>query len=680
MASNTAEFSKVCVMCFETRPLKIVGRCKHMFCTECMLTVLGSETGEVFACPSCKMDCPRPWDGVEGLVDFTGEEVAVEDVAVTLEPDSIARDNGLQERGTETAATGILHKQMRRGWKTERRVQAADNFMDVKCKICYHRKLEVQAVNLCIECGNLHICENCTKVHARNRATRAHTVVPFRSESNDREPMCQDHDSPLNNYCHECRKAVCLVCVWLEHGDHKFEYLAEVINTKVQTLKLILGEREKGLKDLQRLRKDTTLVIDRRDTLFEEIEDHAQNCIDQIVNWKEDLKKQARMNYIIEDAVLDLEKMGEKIQKLQEPIDSGRRLLAETAHHPAYLDELIELEQDLEATADGDDAIKRKQSQDELRQLRRTDLAFLPEEIQVRFGRLHESNNSVSESEDSDEESNCELIEIFNHTMRTHSKHMFIPSVANFGDQFAVVHPTRNGAPSDAVDIYEFPGTLKRTIQDHIAPAVYEISSTPDGKMAKLCNKTERTTGTDNVDSKASSLCITSKHQYVRLDENEQGEKHITVTTKCGTLKQKRLVDEEADRVRNADKITCGRRFIFVKGDHSVVAYEIKKTRIEKVKTCVVLTEAAHLTDISATTRDDFFVTYTYSNNLLMDKWVRKTNGDKVEWSRGWFTVLRQQVDGGDREARISTRDDRIVVSHGQTVRVFKVQKTGGVV
>jgi hypothetical protein len=69
--------------------------------------------------------------------------------------------------------------------------------------------------------------------------------------------------------------------------------------------------------------------------------------------------------------------------------------------------------------------------------------------------------------------------------MPVDSKDKFIPCVAVLGQRFAVAHPTRRGEPSNAIDIYEFPGTLISTLRDHVPP-LYDMSSTPDGKLAVL--------------------------------------------------------------------------------------------------------------------------------------------------------------------------------------------------
>jgi hypothetical protein len=231
--------------------MKIVGNCKHSFCTECLSTVLGSlESGiEVFACASCKVECPRPWDGVQGLVDFRGEDDKDAVVAVQGGADP--------EKGRSTGIRKIYRK----------------NTINSKCSFCQHRNKEVKAANLCGDCGNLCLCESCTEVHAKNKATEKHAVVPLKIEGT----QCETHNSILNSYCVGCQKAVCMICVMFEHGDHTVEKLEDTIRVKVDEVKKTFEPmQEEKLTDLQNLQEELTRLksmapmVDRQDTLIKD--------------------------------------------------------------------------------------------------------------------------------------------------------------------------------------------------------------------------------------------------------------------------------------------------------------------------------------------------------------------------------------------------------------------------
>jgi hypothetical protein len=436
MALKAADFARVCMMCLETRPLKIVGRCKHAFCTECLSTVLRSEKGEVFACPSCKFDCPCPGDGVKGLVDFTGEAVEKEKTPV----------------------------QVRRQMKSD--VQTKEMYaLIAKCQICLHQKKEIRATNMCRECDYLYICDNCSEIHGKNKATVCHQLVPLVSKKpTTNEAICNSHEMTLTSFCLTCSEPVCKICVTVEHGDHNVRKLGDVIESHVDKVKLTLEKQVKKLKELQYLRNKITLLqgeattFDRQEVLVKEIEDHAEKCIGNIVKWKEDLKIQVKDNYkVIREIPVSLQKVSEVVQNMQQPIDRAVGLLAENEPHPMYLDDLVSLEKDFEALARMQDDVEGVDCMAQLCKLHHFDCRFVPEAIDPTLGKLEFTEK-------------VQLREVFTHTMPVDSD-VFIPCVANLGQMFAVAHPSEKGEPSGAVDIYESPGTLKCTLADHVLPS-----------------------------------------------------------------------------------------------------------------------------------------------------------------------------------------------------------------
>ncbi|XP_064644905.1 uncharacterized protein LOC135498556 [Lineus longissimus] len=696
MASNTTKVINVCPVCLDSKPLKIVGRCKHCFCTECILITLGSHEGDEFPCPTCKVECPRPWDGVKGMVDFTGEDVAVVDTVVKTEQKGGYGERELQPMGRGKAGAETERPPNKRrglGNGEKRDGNKAGITMDVKCTICHHKKKEVQAVNLCVECGNLHICEECTKVHARNKATQGHVVVRFRSETKQQDAMCEKHDSSLNSFCHDCVTAACMVCVMLDHGEHTVEKLVDVVDKKVAEMKVTLEKKQEKLKDLKDLKKDLAQlklmvpVVDKQDILIKEIEDHAQKCIEQITKWKAELKEQVKVDYkVVKDIPVGFEKLSEMVEELQAPTERAGRLLTETEYEPEYLYKLTALKQEMDAMVDGEGYIEEKGYRKQLRVLHRKHHTFFPQEIPLSFGRL-----DCADEEEEDEE-------IFEKTMQVSSEDMFIPCVANLGQMFAVAHPTRLGEPSLAIDIYKLPGTLKHTFKDHVPP-LYEMSSTPDGKLAVLSNGTGGTgcsvklfdpdagyiSSTRDIDiTEPLSLGVTLQHQYVILGGNEEGQKVITVVDKSGVVEHTRRIDKDFKSESDAastvavhipKRITCGGRFVFVSVDIYRAVYEITDTEIHvHVHETVVVNQKVKYIDISATIWDDFFLFTVYSDMVWMG--MCKLDTDDVSKSEWYYRGGRKICDlepGDERPIRFSARDTHLVMSHGQTIRVYKI-------
>jgi hypothetical protein len=352
---------------------------------------------------------------VKGLVDFTGEDARKEPVAVHR-PEL--------DQGPEEAELSNR--------------DCVDAIKDVKCQFCIRKKRKVQATSLCVQCSHFYFCQDCTETHARNKATKNHTVTYLRPVEKEVLAVCTKHDTDLTSYCQTCGTAVCPVCVLFDHGDHIIEEIGDIINAKAEVVKNTLEKQENKLAELQHLKKELTRLkfmapmVDKQDMLIKEIEDHAQKFIDQIVQWKEDLKKQVKMKFkIIRDISAGWEKVSDTVRELQQTINRARKLLTETENRPVYLDKLISLQKDLDNIAEAGEGIEGKEFRKELCELDRNSHRFNPEEIPTSFGEVGKAPRKFKP------------VQLFKHTMKVDFKHKFIPCVANLGKKFAVAHPTR---------------------------------------------------------------------------------------------------------------------------------------------------------------------------------------------------------------------------------------------
>src|SRR6218665_1398687 len=79
----------------------------------------------------------------------------------------------------------------------------------------------------CLECKDYY-CESCVKVHRFQKTTRDHQMVAIRSdmksESNrliSKKSCVKRIHKPLDYYCAECKKIVCVSCFVESHASHK---------------------------------------------------------------------------------------------------------------------------------------------------------------------------------------------------------------------------------------------------------------------------------------------------------------------------------------------------------------------------------------------------------------------------------------------------------------------------
>jgi WD40 repeat protein len=342
------------------------------------------------------------------------------------------------------------------------------------------------------------------------------------------------------------------------------------------------------------------------------------------------------------------------------------------------------LQQDLEAIAGEGDEGEGREYWEELGELHWNIRNFNPGEVPSSLGEVNKVSNREFKRE---EIFNCE--EIFNRTMEADSMDMFIPCVVNLGKKFAVAHPTKQGEPSRAIDIYEFPGQLKHTLTDHVAP-VYDMCATPDGKLAVLSDgvsplhcsvklfdaETGYISSTCDIDvAKPCSLGVTLAGHYVILGDDKKGWKQITVTDTDGVVEQTSSIKPFGIVIPSW--VTCSRSCIFVTGKEDVLAFKMDKyAGLEQIQDISNLYGGARkdviFQDHTATVWDDFFLAAIFENTIFFEKFQNVEKQTQLTRG-GHFIAISGVVTGADKEVRISARDDNLVVTHGQTIKVYKI-------
>jgi hypothetical protein len=212
------------------------------------------------------------------------------------------------------------------------------------------------------------------------------------------------------------------------------------------------------------------------------------------------------------------------------------------------------------------------------------------------------------------------------------------------------------------------------------------MSATADGKLAVLSDETTRAShcvkvfdpvtgyisSTQDIDiTRPLSLGVTLQNQYVILGDNEQGEKQIIVVDNEGAVEHRHVMNPGL-KLKNPKRITCGGRYIFVNGDQHVIIYKITDTGLEMITETYLTSGGGYLADISATIWDDFLQAKVYQNAVYLSGFQQSTDNLEDYYHEGDKIVL-EWVTAVDLQSRVSTRDGHIVISHGQTIRVYNV-------
>ncbi|XP_078699889.1 E3 ubiquitin-protein ligase TRIM45-like [Branchiostoma floridae x Branchiostoma belcheri] len=191
-----------CTICLEPYKDPKILPCLHTFCKDCLEKFVAKQ-GEVkdrFPCPTCRIETVLPEGGVAGLKNnfFV-----------------------LSLRDTVQA-----HKNV-----------ASVEDDKVYCDLCE----EEVATCGCVVCEEF-LCDECARAHRRFKRNRDHEVISVAelkeqlitktsSVKSTSLPMCPKHeDEKLKFYCETCHSPICRDCTVLQHKDHKYGYLTDVVS------------------------------------------------------------------------------------------------------------------------------------------------------------------------------------------------------------------------------------------------------------------------------------------------------------------------------------------------------------------------------------------------------------------------------------------------------------------
>ncbi|XP_064638454.1 uncharacterized protein LOC135494432 [Lineus longissimus] len=559
---------------------------------------------------------------------------------------------------------------------------------EVNCQISHHRGQEVQAANHCPDCDHLYICEACTEAHARKKAKKAHVVVPLNTKYSVRpnEEICAKHGSPLTSYCCTCKEPACKICVQLEHGDHEVRHLRDLIQAKVEEVKVISCKQEEELKQMKVLRDElialrSAATPHKQDILIKEIEDHTEKCKETLIKKKEELKaevvkKFGALNEVAADLDEGVQVVGRRIEKLNSSLERASKLLSETKQgQTSYLDKLMSLHCDLGSIATTCNVADGEKFHDRIYKLHETTTRFIPEEPST-LGSLEEVLSGYQSA----------LQLIAKHTLETDSKDKFIPCLANLGDKFAVAHPTLKGKPSDAIDIYEFPKSLKLSLTGNVGP-VHDMTSTRNGQLAVLSDGSTGTSScsvkvfdpntgknivTHNLDiAEPVSLGVNCRSQYVILSGKQQGRAMITVVNDDGSVEREQVIESPGLSNMKPGQITCGWRYILIMlpGKREVWKYEVHGNKLIQISTIDNLVFWKNQMGISASVLDDLFLAEQDVNHNYMNRFIQ--NYHRSRWDHKYTQVTFGK--SLTNEYRISVRGSTIIMSWDQTFAVLQI-------
>src|SRR6218665_2451455 len=122
-----------------------------------------------------------------------------------------------------------------------------------------------KATMRCFECQD-NYCDSCVKVHQFQKLSRNHQLVEIGSEtaSQTTRPFtaiyCSKHtQKPLDYYCADCTKIVCVSCFVESHASHKCKDVTKVDKEFRQTIQRNLSKVSIFADDMLSLRKKAAI-------------------------------------------------------------------------------------------------------------------------------------------------------------------------------------------------------------------------------------------------------------------------------------------------------------------------------------------------------------------------------------------------------------------------------------
>ncbi|XP_064648303.1 uncharacterized protein LOC135500651 [Lineus longissimus] len=639
----------ICTNCYdETMNLKVVGACKHAFCLFCVSTHLEDHPGgpSVFACPTCKIECPLPAQGIEGLVDVTGSD-----------SDDEAADSGVPESTTESDKSF-----------------GDSSFESTDCRVCHHRGVSSTAENRCEDCDDLFLCENCSNVHNRKFESAGHVLSSLHAitEVIQDSGICLAHHERLKSYCRTCGQPVCHVCVMLDHVEHDTEKIGELVRTEVTDIRKKIDEGKQKIRHLDHAQKDVMAtkeaILDWKQTMLRRIEKKAEDLITEITKQRDAMKQKIRGGFDIAEMSATILEIPEIQKTIKNCIGKSELLLTETTTHPIFYDRLVDAKEDLEIV------LETEMETAHWERLKQPFPSFIPSEQKIELGTV--ANTTFT---------SAETVPGMSWYFKTKEDHV-ISSVVNLGiDCFAIAAPSSPVRRTDAIEIRHSQRSVK-LMKDKVHPAI-DMAHTPGGKLATLTYGQTQGQGCIRLFDASRgylrsiegfamdiplSLSVNIQGQYMVLDQDAQAGPRISAVNAAGVIDRAHPLRNDKHGIRDISRVTCGGQFIYIMGENGVAAYAFNNGRFELKSSFTGHTWLHGLDDIAATVTDDVYLAYRHKIGRRREVFVARIlkNGGLPDWSYEPH-LINEKV---KKRTRLDVKNNTLILSDGNHYAIYMLK------
>ena len=171
------------------------------------------------------------------------------------------------------------------------------------CQSCLYESQAGMAVASCLHC-DIFLCTSCVTVHKKLRVTSAHRVVSIddiksgkvdlNSVLNQKQDLCATHhDKPMDLFCKKEECFLCLGCAIVQHRDHQYDFISQIVEEQKQDIKLVLPHIKAKINQLGRaiadVEKRQMLIQKRNEENVLTIEETFEGIITVIMQRKEEI-------------------------------------------------------------------------------------------------------------------------------------------------------------------------------------------------------------------------------------------------------------------------------------------------------------------------------------------------------------------------------------------------------
>ena len=196
--------------------------CLHTFCAKCLLALWQQAEKAILCCPECRATVP-----------VTGGS-SVKALPLNFSAGRLVDIVEMQDRlNKETPPT---------------------------CQSCQDKKV---AIASCAPCG-IFLCESCLSVHKTLKLTSDHQInsladiksgkVTVPAILDHSQEMCSIHpDKPLELYCKQDKRLICLGCAVVQHRSHEYDFISQIAKVQKEEIVSTLPNFREHMKRVEQI-------------------------------------------------------------------------------------------------------------------------------------------------------------------------------------------------------------------------------------------------------------------------------------------------------------------------------------------------------------------------------------------------------------------------------------------